>query len=371
MFGKGLLIFVLGVISIGGYIFSDLFFFSDQMTRNTVTFFNSQSANNVAHAGANMALRQLANNSNWRTGFNNLNVMGGRLNVTLHDVTFDGQSTILIRSIGIAGLNTDEIVRDTQLVYVRAGAVAIPTTVRGAITTNNNVRTLGNLVVDGRNYSAAGNLLSGTGTFAFWSTRNIDQGGSSSFGGTSSGSDIVPSSPANASIFRENQIFAGGFPSTPDSVLGGTAMGFPPGRLKQIAMSGVNGSQYTTDPRTLTHPLRGVTFVELPSGDNWGPANITGSGVLVVSNSARNAEIRNINWGPFNGLMIADDVTRIHTDILGGLIVLSNAPPSGNTIGNGNGRIRYSSETIQNAVGLVRGFGTGGGSHSMVVAWRD
>ncbi len=57
--------------------------------------------------------------------------------------------------------------------------------------------------------------------------------------------------------------------------MGGTSAGFPSGFLKSYAQSGSGGSQYVTNPSSLTYPLTGVTYVEI-SG-TWNSANITGS----------------------------------------------------------------------------------------------
>lgn len=58
--------------------------------------------------------------------------------------------------------------------------------------------------------------------------------------------------------------------------MAGPAMGYPEGTLKQIAMGGVDGSQYVgpdtsppSGPGDLTFPLRGVTYVELGLGQTW------------------------------------------------------------------------------------------------------
>ena len=125
-------------------------------------------------------------------------------------------------------------------------------------------------------------------------------------------------------------------------------MGYAEGALKTIAQSGLNGSQYVTDPANLTFPLSGVTYAELPSGTPWQAVDFgNSSGILVVHNATTDAVVKNLNTGTFNGLIIADDLVHIHNTILGAVIALTPTPSEGNCIGNGNGDVLYSSETIQ------------------------
>jgi hypothetical protein len=59
-----------------------------------------------------------------------------------------------------------------------------------------------------------------------------------------------------------------------------------------MAQSGKNGGQYTTNPGTLTFPLAGVTYVELPNGGLWQSIDFqNSSGVL--SGTQYNGQCRN------------------------------------------------------------------------------
>ena len=78
--------------------------------------------------------------------------------------------------------------------------------------------------------------------------------------------------------------------------------------------------------------------------------NVEGTGILILHNSSTNAEIKNINSGTFKGLLIADDMVHIHTDILGAVVCLSPTPSEGNCIGNGNGNVLYSSTAIKKGI---------------------
>lgn len=142
---------------------------------------------------------------------------------------------------------------------------------------------------------------------------------------------------------------------------------FAEGTLKTQAMSGANGGQYVTNPSLLRYPLSGVTYVELPAGGTRSPANIEGTGILIVHNAAQNAVIRNINFGTFKGLLMADDIDKIHNTIIGAVIGLSPFPPSGNCIGNGSGNVLYSSQVLTSTTATVSG--TGGSAN--VLAWKE
>ena len=139
-------------------------------------------------------------------------------------------------------------------------------------------------------------------------------------------------------------------------------MGYSAGDLMNMA------DQHVTDPASLTYPLSGVTYVELPCGGTWSPATIDGSGVLVVHNScgaggAGDAVIKNLNSGTFKGMLIADDIVHIHTTIIGAVVSLTTGPSSGNVIGNGNGDILYSRQALSNAMG--------GSQTYSILFWRE
>jgi hypothetical protein len=151
--------------------------------------------------------------------------------------------------------------------------------------------------------------------------------------------------------------------------MGGPAKGFPEGTLKTIAKSGIGGSQYVTDPTTLSLPLRGVTYVELASGGSWISANITGSGIIVVHNAAKNAIIKTIS-GKFTGVLISDDIDKIHAKIIGAVISLTPAPASGNTIGNGTGDIFFSRQAVALASTSYLST-TPYGSKGAILAWWE
>ena len=226
--------------------------------------------------------------------------------------------------------------------------INIPVTVKAAVTTNNPVQTLGSLTVDGRDHNLSGGLKSNHGIFGMWTTSSLNQSGASKIGGTFSELDYPPNRPADPSIVLQNQSWPGGFPDNPDEVLGGSDAGYPEGTLKHVAQLGLKGSQYVTDPTNLNYPLKGITYVDLPSGEIWNSAKVEGEGILIVHNSDKSAVIKNLrSHYNFKGLIIADDIVHIHNQILGAVFVLTDNPSEGNCIGNGSGDILYSTEALK------------------------
>ncbi|GAB1349069.1 hypothetical protein MASR1M107_12820 [Ignavibacteriales bacterium] len=354
--GKALIILLAGIISIAGITYLNIFDAGRKMNESTTDSFSNVQVKNIAEAGAQMAVRQMIKDTAWRTGYQNLKLFGGTINVRLKDTLFDTLNVVKVVSTAKIGAGSSAEKSWIATCYFNRfrRLTMFPPTIRGAATTNSTITTLGDMNVDGRDHNVSGGLLSGTGSLGIWTTGGLFQSGSSTIGGTNSGgTDIAPSKPADGSIVSYNQVYPGGYPSSPDSLLGGPANGYPEGTLKSIALAGLGGSQYVTNPVNLTYPLRGVTYVELPSGTKWQSANIDGTGILVIHNSAVNATITNINSGVFAGIFMSDEVVRIHTNIIGALIAISHNPQSGDCIGNGTGSILFSREAIMNAMNLI------------------
>jgi hypothetical protein len=371
MGGRALIVSLLGLMVLSASIFYSITRSSESLMKNVDKYYLRQEAQNIAQSGANLALRQLSKDGSWRTGFPLMDALDGKLQVQVKDTTYNSKYVVKITSTGIMYAGKPFEQRATSVAYLPSGF--LPAALKAAITTNNPIRTLGNLTVDGREHTRLGVLIPNSGTLGIWTTKTLSQSGSSTIGGTRTGIDYAPAKPGNPNIIATGQVWPGGYPGTPDSVLGGSSRGYPEGRLKAIAQSGIGGSQYVTNPNLLTTPLRGVTYVELPSGGTWQSMDITGTGILIVHNTAKNAGMKNLNQGTFTGLVIADDVVHIHSTIIGGLICLTPAPSEGNCIGNGNGDVLYSSEAIISATGGA-GTASGGGNGSSgggVVAWWE
>lgn len=229
---------------------------------------------------------------------------------------------------------------------------------RAALTTNGPVATNGTITIDGRDHDIDGYLILNNGTKGVFTASTYQQKGTSKVGGTDTETDpsfymdYYATKPGNPLVIAENASWddpttslVETMPTTPDAL-----MAYSVGTLKGMALAGMNGSQYTTDPASLTFPLSGVTYVELPSGQVWQDIDFgDSSGILVVHNSNRDALIKNLNSGLFRGLIIADDIVHIHMTIIGAVVSLTELPSLGNVIGNGSGELLFSREALANA----------------------
>lgn len=339
---------ILGGIIIFGIISFNTYERLKSATDNSVNYYTGTQARNICNSAVGTLISDLADNTSWRVKtVASRSYDEGFISYTIKDTILNGENRIEVFCAARVAESYDTIIA-----YVKPPEDGfIPACLRAAITTNNPTSTLGNIEIDGRNYKLTGELIPNSGTLGMWSTNIISQGGSSTIGGTYNGVDYAPTRPANVNVIAMNQTWPGGYPDSPDKVLG-ESNGFPEGKLMQIAKSGAGGSQYVTNPNNLTFPLKGVTYVELPANpkkNSWKAQNIQGSGILVVHNSALDAKIENLNSGTFTGLLIADDIVHIHTNIIGAVVGLTPSPSEGNCIGNGNGSVKFSSEAVMKA----------------------
>ncbi len=351
--GKMILIVVVGSILIFGLVNLSLNTKITNSTQQAVDNYNNIQVRNICNSTAQILIAKLGDNPSLRVNSPaSMNLMNGSTSYTITDIYMDSDSLIKLNIVG--NYNS---VQKTVIVYVKKKSVSsgfTPAAVLAAISANNNVQTLGNLVVDGRNHDLNGNVISNTGTLAIWTTNNYSERGNSQIGATVSKVDYAPAKNNNTDFYMENVVYPGGYPNTPDKVLGGTLGGYTEGTLKNIAISGKGGSQYVTNPALLNYPLAGVTYVELPSSEIWNPSNVDGSGILIVHNSSTDAAIKNLNSGTFKGLIIADDMVHVHTTIIGAIVCLTSNPSEGNCIGNGNGTVLYSSAAINQGVATTQ-----------------
>ena len=320
-----------------------------QATENSVNNYSQTKARNITNSTVQMLMSQVADDYNWRvTSPETKQVFDGQATYTVTDTLFDGEDLIKY------SVTTNVYGTTKQVTAYTDKFPFIPPSFKGAITANNSVLSNGNIQIDGRNHTALGNLVPVTGTYAIWAVGNFTQQGTSDLGGTHLKIDYVPSSPPNPNVILQNQVWPGGFPSSPDQVMGGPAKGFPEGTLKSIAQSGIKGSQYVTDPTSLSgNPLSGITYVELTTAtphNKWEDIDVTGSGVLIVHNSALNALMKNLELGTFKGIIIVDDIVHIHSTVIGAIIILTPSPSAGNSVGNSDGKVLYSTEAVFDAL---------------------
>jgi hypothetical protein len=364
MSGRAIILLVVGIIMVSGTILYRIEAASSAIVANSAGYQKMQTARNVAQSGVNLALRQLETNSAWRTGFSSLKMLSGTADVTLADTSFAGVvHAIRVRSIASVQEST---AISTAICYFPQPM--LPPDLKGLVTMNGPGNINGNITLDAEDHNPWSTIVNpGKGTYGVWTTGAsfVLGSASSKVGGTASGIDYAPSNPANPAVVLVGQPFPGGYPNTPDTVMGGPAAGYPEGTLKAVAQTGVAGSQYVTDPANLRYPLSGVTYVEMPVGSpTWTSATIDGSGILVVHNSSKNAMFKGAS-GAFSGIVIADDISLLHAQIWGALIGLTPTP-SGSVMGNGSAAAYYSRQSILNAVAMISD-----GTYLRVIAWRE
>lgn len=330
-------------------------------TENAVDNYNLTKARNVANSTIQMLMSKVADEMKWRVASPvTKNVFDGVVKYTVTDENFDGEDLIKFTVKAVYNGEEKQITAYAKPMDNYPTGVLTP----GAITTNNNVLTLGNITVDGRNHKIDGTVIPGEGTYGIWTTKTYTNSGASDVGGTNTSFvDFVPSPTPDPSIIAQNQSWPGGIiPSTPEEVLQNLPFNIS---LKEYAQSGDYGSQYVTDPDDLKYPLQGVTYVE-PAGKEWTSANIQGSGILIVHNNSVNAMLKNTQ-GNFTGLIIADDVIHLQSNIIGAVVSLTQNPSTGNTVGLSSGYIKYSKEALANVLMTVRGRNYGFASNRLLI----
>lgn len=364
MSGRAIILLVVGIIVISGTILYRIEAGSTAIVANSVGYYKKQSARNIAQTGVNLALRKLGTNSSWRTGSWVISMFDGKADVTAYDTSYAGVK----KSIGVRSTATFQDSVAVSTVFCYFPQPLLPPDFKGLLTMNAANQSSGGIVVDGRDHNAfdATSVNATKGTYGIWTTgASFTQGGSSKIGGTVSGIDWLPANPAPAGTIQIGQVFPGGFPGTPDSMMGGPAAGYDEGTLKSIAQSGVQGSQYVTNPGSLSSPLSGVTYVEMPIGSPaWSGAILTGSGILVIHNTAKNAILKSAT-GTFGGIILTDDLTNFHATFWGGIGVLTTSP-AGTSLGNGSASLYYSRDAILKVVGMLSN-----GTNLNVIAWWE
>ncbi len=366
MSGRAVILLVVGIIVIAGTIIHRIEAASETLVENSVGYYKRQTARNLAQSGVNLALRHLGNDSSWRTTGWTFTMMKGSVTVQVFDT---GSYLGVTPAIGIrsTGVYYDTIRISTAYCYFPPAIV--PSFVRGLLTLNSMNQVNGSIIIDARDHDTAGVVIPGQGTYAAWTTGpSFSISGSAALGGTAGGIDYPPppSGIANPGIVLLNQVVPPpGYPGTPDSIFGGASTGYPEGTLKAIAQSGMAGSQYTTNPSTIRMPLSGVTYVEMPIGSPvWTPAAITGSGILIVHNTAKTACIKGAQ-GTFRGIVLSDDITNLHGTIMGAIMGMTTFP-AGNILGNGGAQVQFSRQAIKLATKVFSN-----GAQPNVIAWWE
>src|SRR5437867_8569057 len=105
MSGRALIIVVTGVIISTSVILFNIGASSTKIVQNVNSYYLRQSAQDIAHSGANLALRQLGNDSSWRASPTPwvVKMLGGRASMSVFDTSYAGiVKAICVRSTGIA-----------------------------------------------------------------------------------------------------------------------------------------------------------------------------------------------------------------------------------------------------------------------------
>jgi len=349
--GRNALILVVGFAIITGVMRLSLQRGERSVSQIAYDRYEDNTARNAAHSGANLALNTLHEDPAWRAGYNNLDLFGASVDVQVFDHVSDstlGQDTLRIAAQGSIGEDTADVILTVAMDFTSFLGMVF-----SAITGNTNVKTLGDMTVDGRDHDWNCNVIPNNGTYAVVTTATYIQGGNTFLGGTPlTGIDIPPCRTGWEPVVLQNYVWPGPYPNTPEEVLGGEAAGIPPGFFRMVAISGYNGSQWVTDPDNLHFPLHGVTYIELPPGEEWNPADIgtDSQGLLIAHNSTTTAMVQNMQGTLFRGLIIADDMMHIHCNILGAVFVLTDDPMEGNCIGNGSGDVMFSRIALDEAL---------------------
>ncbi len=232
---------------------------------------------------------------------------------------------------------------------VTVRTLPLPAYVSGAVTVNSSVTTSGAIVVDGRDHDANGNLTGAPGVNGITASGIISQSGSSTIGGNG----YAPSSPASA-LAMEQSVTP--FPSTaPWDVLGVPQAWFE-----------ANVPVQATPPN---ENFSGIYYYD-PPGGIWNPVDLgNASGILIVHNATNTAIMKNLH-GNFKGLIISDQITHINGDasVLGAVITTNQV---GNTLGNGNATVQYSSAILSQLASLAAGQTSGWKRSMHSGSWKE
>ncbi|HJW28340.1 MAG TPA: hypothetical protein VJ508_03720 [Saprospiraceae bacterium] len=366
MSGRALIIVVTGIIITTSVILYNISASSTKIVDNLNNYYLRQSAQDIAQSGVNLVLRQLNNDRTWRAGYSLKGMLGGKVSVSVVDTTFAGINTaICIRSTGIEEYGTSLEKRAISTAYVYFPPVIVPDFVKALVNLNGVNQVSNNAIIDGRDHNPFSTAVNASrGTWGVYSTAStFTQSSNTLIGGTSGGTDLAPTTyPADTVVVRLNQTIPGGYPTSPDS-----AFGYTEGTLKALSRTGIAGSQYVTDPSALRYPLSGVTYVEMPNTvpqNRWNANDLTGTGILIIHNSAHNAIIDNAN-GSFSGVMLGDDISHLHGNFWGALMLLTPYP-SGNVLGNGDANLYFSRQALKSAIGILKN-----GSQMNILAWYE
>jgi hypothetical protein len=290
----------------------------------------NSTAFNIAEAGKEHALSMLRSDS--VTLHPNAGI------VLLNDIPFDigaytvrcstnsGLDTVYLQSRGKAAAESVMIAVSCWR-YTVIGKMNYAS--QAAVTAKADVELLGNIIIDGNDYDSINNIKNPPGgtyaviTCGLYTSRSKIRAYGKGITDTSSIYVLDSARKQNADTT--------GYPRTPEEVLG-----LHGGDLDSFKISAFPAV-----------PFHGIVYI-----DSAGPKidfdfkNSTG--IFIYHNSTFSATLKNIK-GSFKGILICDRIDHVNdtSRILGAIVTLSK-DPAGNCFGNGDARIRYSSQILSN-----------------------
>ena len=333
----------------------------NQGTQNVVDNFSNKRAHDIAASMSEILLARISNDVTYRVNTSATEDMfGGEATYTVEDTFFESDSLIKI----IVAAEYNGVTKTITTYAAKPTDGWVPPVIRGAWTADANLNnTISDMFIDGRDHDINQNLIPTTGTFGVSTSTTFVNVENAAIGGTNNYIDYPMTYPEIPEVIEENYDWDGGFPETPDEILG-----YPEGTLKAAAQSGINGSQYLLLPNSekkidselLTYPLSGITYIDVQNA-----ADIDllleengNSGILVVHRDNGDSHISSVKSknsdGLFTGLVIFDYSFHHHIDILGAVLMLSDdLETSKNCNGNQDHWVKYSSEAIGNATEIA------------------
>jgi hypothetical protein len=119
-------------------------------TRTISTQYEDEQAQNCANSGVNLAISKLRQTKTWRSGFSNLTVTSGKVNLTITDL---GVDSVRINSTGIYGAATRTAVVRCKLSSIFPTAESALTVFGDSVDFTNAGKSF---LIDGRDYNADG-----------------------------------------------------------------------------------------------------------------------------------------------------------------------------------------------------------------------
>ncbi len=337
------ILFVIVLAVIGSIVISSAFFSSRITIKASGVRREKVAVVNIAEAGKEHVLGSLRNRD--------FNPVASQDTMIYTNKPF-GSGAYSVRCITNAGNDTIRIISTGKCgddsIKIEVIATLAPDAwrrwINGAVTSRNNVSTLGSIEVDGRDYdttSVFGTLLGTRGVYGVCAGGTVTAGGSSKIGGNTT----APQQPALPEVTVQENIDTVGYPQTPEEVLG-----LPAGALDSYKV--------TTCPSS--------SFFGIVYSDN--PCDFAG-GIMICHNASGTASLGNYH-GHFKGIIITDEVNHFNggSSVLGAVFFLGKTV-GGNCDGNGGSRIRYSSRMLNKVMNQY--LSPAGSRNVTVVSWRE